>query len=159
MEEYYLDRILKIDDEFTPCPIVAGDELFANGIFVFNITKILEYIQNNPDAVAVEEVAVSDSFKGFSSVNESHVDSVDVSKPVIFAEISPGQYNLIDGRHRMEKARRMGISSVQAYKLNVEQHIRFLTSRKAYVAYVEYWNSKLKAKRRIGRSYQKNRPT
>ncbi len=33
----------------------------------------------------------------FSPINESHVDSVEISKPVILAEIFPGQYNLIDG--------------------------------------------------------------
>ena len=59
------------------------------------------------------------------------------------AEISPGRYNLIDGNHRMEKARRTGVVSMLAYKLNAEQHIRFLISREAYVAYVGYWNGKL----------------
>ena len=76
--------------------------------------------------------------------------SVEISKPVILAEISPGRYNLIDGNHRMEKARRMGINSIQAYKLNVEQHMRFLTSRKAYVAYIGYWNNKLKEMEKMG---------
>ena len=138
-----MENILKRDDNFTPCPVAAGDELFPNGIFVFNITKIIEYIQKNPDSITLEEVAVSDFFKGFSSINESYVDSVEISKPVILAEISPGRYNLIDGNHRMEKARRMGINNIRAYKLNVEQHMRFLTSKKAYAAYIEYWNSKL----------------
>jgi hypothetical protein len=60
----------------------------------------------------------------------------------------------------MEKARRLGISSIRVYKLNTEQHIQFLTSKKAYVAYVEYWNSKIKETRKIGRPYQnKNRRT
>jgi len=72
------------------------------------------------------------------------VDSTDISTPVILAEISPGRYNLIDGNHRMEKARRMGVKNLVAYKLNVEQHIPFLTSKKAYLAYIEYWNSKLR---------------
>jgi hypothetical protein len=103
-----------------------------------------EYIQKNPDSIPFEEVAVSDFFAGFSSINEPHVDSVWVSKPVILAEMSPGRYNLIDGNHRMEKARRLGIINLKAYKLNVEQHLRFLTNKQAYVAYVEYWNSKLK---------------
>ena len=56
-----MDRILKIDDQFTPYPIVDGDELFENGFFVFNITKMIEYIQNSPDAFVIEEVAVTDS--------------------------------------------------------------------------------------------------
>lgn len=40
--------------------------------------------------------------------------SVDVTKPVIMAEIAPGHYNLIDGRHRVEKARRLGMKKVPA---------------------------------------------
>ncbi len=141
-------KMLEVDNDFTPCPVATGDELFPNGIFEFNITKMLEYIQINPNGITLEEVAVSDFHKGFSSINESHMDSVEISRAVILAEISPGQYNLIDGTHRMEKARRMGIKSMLAYRLNVEQHMRFLTSKKAYVAYIEYWNSKLKNKSR-----------
>ena len=139
-----MEKMLKVDNDFTPCPVTIGDELFPNGIFEFNITKILEYIKKNPDSITLEEVEVSDFFKGFSSINESHMDPVEISMPVILAEISPRQYNLIDGNHRMEKARRMGIKSVLAYRLNVEQHMRFLTNKKAYVTYIEYWNSKLK---------------
>jgi hypothetical protein len=150
-----LEKPLKIDHDFTPCPVAAGDELYPNGIFVFNISKIIEYIQRSPDSIALEEVAVNDFSQGFSSINESHVDSVEISKPVVLAEISPGRYNLIDGHHRIEKARRMGIRSIQAYKLNAEQHMRFLTSEKAYVAYVEYWNSKLKATGKIDCSHNK----
>ncbi len=135
---------LKVDDNFVPCPATAGDELFPNGIFRFNITKMLEYIQKNSNSITLEEVAVGDFPKDFSSVNEAHMDSVEISRPVILAEISPGRYNLIDGNHRMEKARRLGIERIPAYKLQVEQHMQFLTDKKAYVAYVEYWNNKLK---------------
>lgn len=87
---------------------------------------------------------MNDFFKEFSSINESHVESVDIHKPVILAEISPGRFNLIDGNHRMEKARRMGIKNIRAYKLGVIHHIKFLTSSKAYEIYIDYWNSKLK---------------
>ena len=98
-----MERILKRDNDFSPCPVADGDELFPNGIFVFNITKIIEYIKENSDRITLEEVAVSDFFKGFSSIDESYVNSAEISKPVILAEISPGRYNLIDGNHRMEK--------------------------------------------------------
>ena len=136
---------MKVDKDFTPFPADIGDELYPNGIFEFNITKILEYIHKDPDSITLEEVAVSDFFRGFSSINESHMDSVELSMPVILAEISPEQYNLIDGHHRMEKARRTGgVKSILAYKLNVEQHMKFLTNKKSYLIYIEYWNSKLK---------------
>jgi hypothetical protein len=135
---------LKANENFTPCPVSKGDELFPNGIFVINITKMLEHIKKNSDEIDLVEVAVADFPKSFSSIDESHVDSVDVSRPVLLAEISPGHYNLIDGNHRMEKARRMKISRILAYRLNVKQHIEFLTERKAYLSYVQYWNAKLK---------------
>lgn len=135
---------LKVGNKFIPCPIDNGDELFPNGIFLFNITKMLEYIKLNPDDIELVEINVGDFTQSFSSIDESHIDSVDVSKLVILAEISPGRFNLIDGNHRMEKARRLGINSIFAYKLYVLQHLRFLTKQKAYKAYIEYWNEKLK---------------
>ena len=133
---------LTIDQDFTPCPESDGDEFYPNGMFVFNITKMTEYIIDNPEVFVPEEVAVNSLHK-FLSLNESHVDSVDISKPVILAEIAPSRFNLIDGQHRVEKAQRLGIEAIQAYKLKVNQHIRFLTSIKAYEIYVEYWNSKI----------------
>ena len=144
MRALTMKKPLKVDIDFIPCPADIGDELYPNGIFKFNITKILEHIQRTPDGITVEDVAVRDFPNDFSSINESHLDSIDISIPVILAEISPGRYNLIDGNHRMEKARRMGIKTLVAYKLRVDQHIQFLTSKKAYLAYIEYWNSKLR---------------
>lgn len=134
---------LKVNKNFVPCPVETEDELFPNGIFVFNITKMNEYIQTHSEDIPCEEIAVSD-FSNSSTVNESHIDSVEVSRPVILAEIAPGRYNVIDGNHRMEKARRMGIKNVTAYKLSAKQHMQFLTSEKAYIAYIEYWNDKVK---------------
>ncbi|TFH14003.1 MAG: hypothetical protein E4H02_10735 [Lentisphaerales bacterium] len=138
-----MTRKLKTDNTFCPHPIREDDEFFANGIFEFNITRMLEHIEHHPADIPIVAVDVSDFHSEFSSLNESHVDTVDVSRPVILAEISPGHCNLIDGNHRMEKARRAGITKMKAYKFSVRQHIAFLTSKKSYLSYVEYWNSKL----------------
>jgi hypothetical protein len=147
--DFDIDRLhaadrLKVDKNFRPCPVSDGDELYPNGIFVFNITKMIEHIKNNPDEFDLVKIKVADFPKSFSSINEFHVDSVNVCRPVILAEISPGHYNLIDGNHRVEKARKMGKSHLLAYKLNVKHHIRFLTEKEAYLSYIEYWNAKLK---------------
>lgn len=142
-ERFQSAEKLKADKNFMPCPVAEGDELYPNGIFVFNITKMLEYIRTHSDEIGLTEAAVADFPRAFSSVDESYVDSVDISQPAVLAEISPGRYNLIDGNHRVEKARKMGISHIRAYKLNVKQHITFLTERKAYLSYIEYWNEKL----------------
>jgi len=133
---------LTIDIDFTPCPESDGDEFYPDGMFVFNITKMTEHIMDNPEVFVPEEVAVRELHR-FLSLNESHVNSVDISKPVIIAEIAPSRFNLIDGQHRVEKAHRLGMETIKAYRFYVHQHIRFLTNRKAYEIYVEYWNSKI----------------
>lgn len=133
-----------MDDKFIPCHAQDGDELFQNGIFVFNITKMLEYIESNSNEINLTKINVDDFPECFSSIDESYMDSVDISRPVIIAEIAPGRYNLIDGNHRKEKARRMGISSISAYKLNVNQHIKFMTEEDAYMSYAKYWNGKIR---------------
>jgi uncharacterized ParB-like nuclease family protein len=139
-----LAQMLKADNLFSPCPVDSRDEIFPNGIFEFNITKIINHIQRNPDSIPLEKVVVNDYYTGFSSVNESYMEHVEISRPIILAEISPGRYNVIDGNHRLEKAHRMGIKTIQAHRLNVKQHIKFLISKRAYTISIEYWNSKLK---------------
>jgi hypothetical protein len=138
-----MKRLLKVDPHFTPCPVQTDDELYPNGIFEFNVTRLREDIRNNPDRYTLEEMAVSDFPPSFSSINEEHLDSVDISKPLILAEIAPGLHNLIDGHHRLEKARRTDQTSLPVYRLNVEQHLGFLTNQKSYEIYIGYWNSKL----------------
>ncbi len=138
-----LTKRLKADKDFTPYPLVDEYEIFPNGIFHFNITKILEYIQEKPDSINLTEVKVTDYCREFSSIDETYMDSVQISQPVILAEISPGRYNLIDGHHRIEKARRMGVENISAYSLTAIQHMKFLTNKKAYLTYIEYWNDKL----------------
>lgn len=43
-----------------------------------------------------EVVAVKEFYSSSPHINETHLDSIDISKPVILAEIVPGRYNLND---------------------------------------------------------------
>ncbi len=134
---------LTLDHDFTPCPAEDGDELFPNGIFEFNITAMLAFLESHPGVVPIVDVQVKEFSHGRFPLNPAEFDSFDTSRPVILAEIAPGRWNLIDGNHRMEKARRLGMGTVPAYKLTPDIHIRYLTSRKGYLAYVEYWNGRV----------------
>jgi len=149
-----LSRELKIDSRFTPCSDEDGDELFPNGIFVFNITKMTEYIMHSQ--IPCEEVQVRDFSRGVSKFKEEHLPAVDMTRPIIVAEISPGRFNVIDGNHRIEKARRLGMKTIRAYKLGPEQHMQFLTTSQGYRAYVEYWNGKLKDEKRATERLKKH---
>ncbi len=148
---------MKINKNFQPIHCDAGDEFFPNGIFEFNITKLSTFIKNNLEKFQIEEFEVQ-SVRSFhkQNLNESTIQDANYSIPVILAEISPGQFNVIDGNHRLEKAYRDGMNKILAYRILAEQHIRFLTSFNAYQAYVHYWNSKI-ASLKDWRCHQKNR--
>jgi hypothetical protein len=117
--------------------------MFQRGIFIFNISKVAEYIRTTPEIIA-EPVQINQFSIGSSKANEAHLSTVDISKPIIVAELSPGRYDVIDGNHRLEKARRAGLDHIQGYRLEPRQHIKFLTTEKGYLAYIAYWNDKLK---------------
>ncbi|MBI2522730.1 MAG: ParB N-terminal domain-containing protein [Bdellovibrio sp.] len=135
---------LKFNKKFQPCPKDEDDELYANGIFVFNITKLLAFIRANADKFPREEVEVK-AVRLFpsSQLTESTILAANLSAPIILAEISPGNFNVIDGNHRLERAHRDGMDKIPAFRVNVEQHLAFLTSEKAYKTYIEYWNGKV----------------
>ena len=95
---------------FQPCPVEVDDEFFANGIFEFNITRMTAFIDARPDQFQIDSIAIADipDF-GDSGLTEAAVRAADLSRPVLLAEIAPGRYNLIDGNHRVARARRDGV--------------------------------------------------
>lgn len=76
------------------------------------------------------------------SLNEEHLPTVDTESIIIQAEIRPEYFSIIDGNHRIEKAYRLGKSSIYSYKLMGEQLIPYFISERGYRAFVEYWNTK-----------------
>ena len=135
---------IQADPTFVPCPVEDGDELFPNGIFLFNVTRILEHVARHPAEVALVPVRVRSFPRWDRPLVDADVAAADLGRPVLLAEISPGRFNLIDGHHRVEKARRDGVETLWAYRLTAAQHVRFLTSTSAYLAFVGYWNDKVR---------------
>jgi hypothetical protein len=144
---------LKLDKAFQPCPLEEDDEAYPNGIFEFNITRLLTFIDAHPEDFPLESIPVADipSYAG-ASLDEATVRSAELSRPILLAEIAPGRYNLIDGHHRVAKARCDGLPTVHARRIACPRHVPFLTSTTAYEKYVEYWNSKVKEMRLVRRS-------
>jgi hypothetical protein len=109
-----------------------------------NITRLFDFLQAHPKRFSIEAVELANipGFVDISHLNKATVDTADVFKPVLLAEISPGRYNLIDGQHRVARARRENLVQIAAYRVSCPDHVAFLTSAKAYESYVRYWNSK-----------------
>ena len=129
----------------------VGDEIFCNGVFYFNITALLNWLDNNPQPVVNMPIHMwTSSFPK----EDCYVEAADLTRPIVIAEIAPDyhdfasdipeqhwpsrDYACIDGQHRIEKAKRLGIETL----IRMEQHVQFLY--KGYDKYAEYWNGKLK---------------
>ncbi len=135
----------------------AGDEYYPNGLFTFHITKLNQFIDEHPEKIQVVEINVEEYHTHFCNqeMNPEYIKSADVTRPVILAEIAPDRlyhgypsitkdyysrgYNIIDGHHRLAKAKEQGIEELKAYLIPMEQHIDFMF--KGFETYVEYWNS------------------
>ena len=133
---------LKRDKNFRPCPAESGDEHYRNGIFEFNITRLLAFIDTCAERFPIELVPVPEFPNyGGSHLDEETVRTADLSRPILLAEIAPGLYNVIDGNHRVARARRESAQMIPARRVSCPDHVPFLISDWAYEKYVEYWNS------------------
>lgn len=143
---------LRAAGAFEPCLVEDNDELYRNGIFEFNITRLVEFIANHADRFPIEKWPVASIIDyGGSRLNHATIATADLLKPVLLAEIAPSRFSLIDGHHRVARARSEGLHTIPAYRIYCPDHVPFLTSLTAYRTYIEYWNDKvndLRPKRR-----------
>lgn len=144
-------KVFKINKRFKPCPVEDDDELFPNGIFEFNVTKMLLFINENPHLFPLTQARVAEYSALNTNLDDAYIasEAVDVDRPMILVEIAPDRYNLIDGHHRLEKARKRGMEFVPAFRVAPEQHMAFLITCAGYTAYIDYWNQKVKNIRRL----------
>ncbi|GFE90615.1 ParB/Srx family N-terminal domain-containing protein [Steroidobacter agaridevorans] len=96
------------------------------------------------DRFPIESIGVADIPNyGSEKLDEEAIRTADLIRPILLAEISPGRFNLIDGHHRVARARREEVATLPAHRVACPFHVPFLTSTHAYERYVEYWNGKV----------------
>ena len=144
---------LKLSSRFLPCAAEVGDELYPNGIFEFNVSRLWDFVRANAERFPIEFVAIENipDYGGNERLDPATIQGADLSRPILLAEIAPDRFNMIDGHHRVAKARREGIERLPAHRLRCPDHVAFLTSARAYEAYVEYWNFKVSDISRLAR--------
>ncbi|MFZ0549776.1 MAG: hypothetical protein WAM21_03100, partial [Steroidobacteraceae bacterium] len=120
--------LLPRDPQFQPCAIEPGDELYPNGIFEFNISRLIAFISARPERFPAETVALSEipDYGSSKRLEDAAVQAADLSRPVILAEIAPARFSLIDGHHRVAKARRLLAATITAYRVRCPDHVGFL---------------------------------
>ncbi|MCP2033591.1 hypothetical protein L1279_000574 [Planomicrobium sp. HSC-17F08] len=146
---------LKENPDFIPCTPVVGDEMLGGYPFKWNVTRATEWIEKNLDKVELSTVQVNPPDPGADSadLDEEFIPKADLSRPVVMVRMRPEFFRLMDGNHRVAKARRLGVKELQAYYLTPAQHRQFFTFEEADRLYVDYWNDKLKWLEKEGRPW------
>lgn len=154
------DRKLSVKQKRRPIDLQVGTEYeyYPNGLFKFNISKLIDHIEANKADYTLDQIDVSSYYQQFCNkeMNTEYVDTADITRPIILAEIAPDRlhhgypniakdyysrgYNLIDGHHRLAKAKQLGFDKLFAYIVPMEQHIHFMEC--GFEEYVGYWNGK-----------------
>ena len=132
------------------------EEWFPNGIFNYNVSRLIRDLAadetvketNTPwlNTAVRTSVPVGETIAhchGLGQMEEEHIQAADLERPLIFIELAPDSFNLIDGHHRLEKARREGITALPAWMVDAHAAVRYLGSEAEYSTYVGYWNSKV----------------
>lgn len=139
-------RALPYDPDFTPCPCNQGDEIFSKGHLKLNITSIIKKIESGELVLTIEEINVKSWFLinfQHGTINEAHLSDVDMSKPIIMAEKKHGVFSVIDGNHRMARARRENLQFIPAFKIPGRELLPFFTEKEAYEKFLWEWNEDL----------------
>ena len=136
---------MKLNKKFEPSSIPA-EEIYG-GFLRFNISAIISDIAIKKLLVQKKRIYLKKWFKehsaDFSVINEKHLRTVDLTVPVIQAEIRIQKYEIIDGNHRMKKALDDGRTYINSYQVSGEQLANYLLNKEQYESYVRYWNEKV----------------
>ena len=79
-------RLLPSDRTVSPVFPDLGDEIFQNGVFFFNVSAILKWLEQNPQPIGC---VPADIWGSFPYKEDRHVEAADLNRPIVIAEIAP----------------------------------------------------------------------
>lgn len=76
---------LRRDPPFQPCATEPGDELYPNGIFEFNISRLIAFISARPERFPTETVELSEipDYGSSKRLDDAAIQATDLSRPVM----------------------------------------------------------------------------
>lgn len=98
-----------------------------NGILIWDVTSILEDIEQHPDSYIIQTLSTA-LLADHNDARVSHTRAMasDLTKPLVVAELSKDHLLLIDGNHRLHKARALGLENIPCYYLSQKQQQHFI---------------------------------
>ena len=94
-----------------------------SGSRLWNIGRMLEDSASfRVVSRSITELAEGNPFHG----DPEYAMETDLTRPLILAELQEGKYKLLDGNHRLYKARALHVDRLPVYLLTREEHIRYI---------------------------------
>ena len=94
-----------------------------SGSLLWNIGRMLEDSASfRVVSRSITELAEGNPFHG----DPEYAMETDLTRPLILAELQEGKYKLLDGNHRLYKARALHVDRLPVYLLTREEHIRYI---------------------------------
>ena len=89
------------------------------GSIMWDIEKLLKDIEKfRTRTFDVKHLALNNPFHG----NEEYAMTTDITQPLIIVNLTENIDKLIDGNHRLQKALKLGVATIDAYCLSFEEH-------------------------------------
>ena len=94
-----------------------------SGTILWNISEMLKYTsQYAKQLMKVDDLVKNNFFSG----QIEHAMGTDINNPIVVINLCDGKDKVIDGNHRLFKARNHGIEYIEAYYLKQNQHTRYI---------------------------------
>ena len=108
------------------------------GSIMWDIEKLLRDIKKfRIKTFDVENLALNNPFHG----NREYAMTTDITQPLIIVNLTDNIDKLIDGNHRLQKALKLGIATIDAYYLSFEEHRDYIIdfNENIYHHVVSHW--------------------
>lgn len=94
-----------------------------SGTILWNISEMLKYTsQYTKQLMKVDDLVRRNIFSG----QIEHAMETDINNPIVIINLFEGKDKVIDGNHRLFKAKRLGIEYIEAYYLKQNQHTQYI---------------------------------
>lgn len=136
--------LLEMDPFYQPAS--EGMECFSMGTLNLNVTAILKAIEKNEISYDRGNINCDAYFWEnckLSQIDVEYAMQTDLSKPLLFIEISEDKNICIDGQHRMYHAYQEGIKELPVYLLHMQDYLPYFKDKRSYELFVKYWNRSL----------------
>ena len=110
------------------------------GSIMWDIEKLLRDIKKfRIKTFDVENLALNNPFHG--NREYAMTMTTDITQPLIIVNLTDNIDKLIDGNHRLQKALKLGIATIDAYYLSFEEHRDYIVdfNENIYHHVVSHW--------------------